>query len=90
MRNTDVLLILRAFSKAHPHGRGENAKPSIISKLKRGSPPRMWGIVRRSAGLHRQARITPTCVEKTVMSATDPDSQRGSPPRVWGILDFFT
>ena len=55
----------RAWGAAHPHVRGEDPAPDLVSAAAGGSPPRAWGGRRRGHGRRAQVRLTPTCVGRT-------------------------
>ena len=46
----------------HPHGRGDNIRPGLISPGTTGSPPRAWGQFERKRFAFQQRRFTPTGV----------------------------
>ncbi len=56
-------------SPVHPHGRGEDPQPRLLTTLRTGSPPRAWG--GRLAVLLRGelGRFTPTGVGRTCATA---------------------
>ncbi len=63
---------------------GENGRIDDEESQGSGSPPRVWGKLRTFSVLILPARITPTCVGKTLTLDLDNLSATGSPPRVWG------
>ena len=50
---------------AHPHVRGEDIRPALMTTRARGSPPRAWGGLNAAVNILRAGRLTPTCVGRT-------------------------
>ena len=50
---------------AHPHVRGEDVDQLAVLARVLGSPPRAWGGLNGRGDLHRESRLTPTCVGRT-------------------------
>src|SRR5204863_129587 len=73
-------------SAVHPHVRGEDEEEHPQFPYAHGSPPRAWGRRTRKKRQTVLCRFTPTCVGKTIPSASVTRSGLGSPPRAWGRL----
>ena len=63
--NTRQSFPLARHSTVHPHACGEYRRDLIAFGQALGSPPRVWGIRRRSVPQRRETRFTPTRVGNT-------------------------
>ena len=72
-----------AFCWDHPRVCGEKESLEILSKMPRGSPPRVRGKDQIALVDCRQQGITPACAGKSSISSTS-DSESGDHPRVCG------
>ena len=72
-------------SRDHPHVCGEYSQIMEAHVFKAGSPPRVWGILRRRIGTARRSWDHPHVCGEYRSTRTATTTRIGSPPRVWGI-----
>ena len=70
--NTVRAMRWRDHYAVHPHVCGEYCSSYAATCDSRGSPPRVWGIRRRSLVSLDRARFTPTCVGNTLAGHSTP------------------
>ena len=73
----------------HPHVCGENIVQFEQKSIATGSPPRVWGKLRKANGRSEECRFTPTCVGKTCASNRLP-CRREVHPHMCGENGFKT
>ncbi len=65
-----LFAVFSSFFAVHPHVRGEDKSPAPPLVYDDGSPPRAWGRLYCQDAPHDRARFTPTCVGKTLVTAS--------------------
>ena len=72
--------------KVHPHACGENRAAVESPRGGEGSPPRLWGKLRRSRRAGGVHKVHPHACGENANPAAPEHKYGGSPPRLWGKL----